>query len=173
MRLFGLVVFLFLSFSCSPENDGEEDSKAEFALAAVEDNILTTDYTALVEIIKVNVEGIAEDSTAKNDEALVTVKYTARILESYLGQEQKTIEFREYVEKSEGLSGLSRGVLIVSLCKDKADNYYLPDIGYELPAQNVILERAKKIKRQIKDKKLTLHKDDASYACVPHLIGPE
>jgi len=166
VKISGLIVFLFLSSSCAPGGNGEADRKTEFALAAVEDNILTTDYTALIEITSVSAEDIAEDSSATDDEDLVAVKYTARVLESYLGDEQKNIVFTEYVEKSEGLEDLSSGVLIVSLCKDKDGNYYLPDIGYELPAQDVLIEKSKEIEALINDKKASPRRDD-DYACNP------
>ena len=172
VRIFGLFVFLFLSLSFACDADDEADRKTEFAVAVVEDNILTTDYTALVEITKVNAEDIAEDSAVKDDEDLLAVKYSAKVLESYLGNEQKNIEYTEYIEKSEGLEDLSSGVLIVSLCKDKDGNYYLPDIGYELPAQDLIVEKAREIKALIKDKKLSLRKNVYDYACDPHPIGP-
>jgi hypothetical protein len=167
VRIFGLVVFLFLSSSFACDTIDEADRRTEFALAAVEDNILTTDYTALVEITKANAEEIAGGNAAEGDEELVAVKYTAKVLETFVGNAQKNIVFTEYVEKNEGLEDLSSGVLIVSLCKDKDGNYYLPDIGYELPAQNVIVEKAREIKALIKDKKLSLRKNNDNYACDP------
>jgi hypothetical protein len=166
VRIFGLAVFLILSTSLACDSNDEVDSATEFALAAVQDNLLTTDYSALVEIEKTDTEVIAGDAP-EDEEALVAVKYTAKVLETFLGNELKNIVFTEYIVKSEGLEDLSSGTLIVSLCKDKDGNYYLPDIGFELPAHNVIIEKARKISTLIKDKKLTLHKDDENYACNP------
>ncbi len=167
MKIFGLVVFLFLSLSCASENHGEENGKTDFALAAVEDNILTTDYTALVEITNVDIEDSAEGDIVKDEGDLVAIKYTARIFESYVGNDQKTIVFTEYIEKSGGFESVGQGALIVSLCKDKQGEYYLPDIGYELPAHDVIVEKAKEIKARIQSQKLSLRrKGDDSYVCV-------
>ena len=141
MRIFGLVVFFILSSSFACDSTDEADSGTEFALAAVQDNILTTDYTALVEIEKTDTEDFAGD-TPEDEEELVAVKYTAKVLETFLGPEHRNIVFTEYVVKSEGLEDLSSGDLIVSLCKDTDGNYYLPDIGFEMEASDALTAEA-------------------------------
>lgn len=153
MKRFAFIAILLLAFSCIA---GENKSKINFALNVIEENILTTDFTALLKVTKV---------TAANKKKLVVVNYSADILESFAGGEVKNIIFTEYIEKDEKFNNTCGSVLIVSLCKDKNGNYYLPDIGYELPAEDVLLKKAREVKTLIHSKKLSMRKDQDSYAC--------
>ena len=155
-RLFPLLLSLFC-LSCTA---GDVDEQTEFALAAVHDNLLTTDLSALIEISGSSVEELP----SSEGEELVAVHYRARIIEVFQGKATDRIQFTEFREKQEGLEDLSQGRLIVSLCKDTDGSYYLPDIGYELPHDQALINKAREIKRLIQERKISLqHGDD--YAC--------
>ncbi len=171
MKLAGVFIALFLAISCVSCSGENEDSSAEFALAVVEDNILTTDYTALVEITRVRTSEAMQNSTAPGDQDLMAIIYTAKILQDFQGQAQEHIEYTHYVERSDGLEGLGSGVIIVSLCKDKQGAFYLPDVGYELPAEQDLIENAQEIKALLEAKQLSLRRN-GDYACCPYSPGP-
>ncbi len=161
MKLLLLAVTLFCT-ACTAQ---DTDEPLAFALAAIHDNILSTDFSALVEITNAAVQDHSS-STTDDHEALLVVIYKARVLESFLGNHADTILFTEYREKDEGLESLSEGKIIISLCKEHDGTYYLPDIGYEMPADSALLEKAREIKRLVKEKKLTSHRDTEDYACL-------
>lgn len=171
MKMAGIIFALSLAISCVSCTAGDGDSNTKLALAVVEDNILTTDYTALVEITQVKTLETMKDSAALGDQDLMAINYTAKILQSYQGKEQDNIEYTQYIEKSEGLEGLSSGVIVVSLCRDKEGTLYLPDIGYELPAEKVLIEKAQEIKTLLEAKQLSLRRN-GDYACCPYSPGP-
>lgn len=162
-----LTVNSFLAFSliCISCTVSENDRRIDFALAVIEDNILTTDYTAQVEIIDRSIDENFKENVSSGNEDIVAVIYTAKILERYNGEKLNRLVFTEFVEKSEEFNEFKSGILIVSLCKDKQGKFYLPDIGYELPAKSVLIEKAKEIKILLNNKKLLLHQQEDNYAC--------
>ncbi len=162
--------FLFLSITMSIKVNGstpvsDNDRRIDFALAAIEQNILTTDYTAQVEIIGRTIDENFKENVNPGNEDIVAVTYTAKILERYNGEKLNSLVFTEFVEKSEEFDEFKSGILIVSLCKDKQGEFYLPDLGYELPAKSVLIEKAKEIKILLNNKKLLLRQQDDNYAC--------
>ena len=169
MKLFSVLVASFLTISCASNTIGGGDSRTEYALAVVEDNILTTDYSALVEITRVRTEEVGIDPE-KDGETLMAVIYTAKVLHIYQGESTGQIEYIQYTKRSEGPEGLSRGAQIVSLCRDRDGSLYLPDIGYELPAEQPLLDRAESVRAQLEARRLSLRRG-ADYACCPHTAG--
>ncbi len=132
-----LVLMLGLFIGCAQETDPAE----QFALDVLDDNFTTTDYSALVEITGFTVEADHEDLP----EDLDVIRYSARVLESYVGEEQSTIEFLRYIEAGDEPQGEQSVAQVVSLCRDENGELYIPDLGYELPAVKPILEKAREI----------------------------
>lgn len=156
---------LILCFFCLSCTANDVDEQTRFALIAIQGNIVTTDFSALVEITSTTIKEPSKIEASMDKDELVAVNYSASVLESYLGKKVDVIVFTEYVEKSEGLDNLSQGKLIVSLCKENDGTYYLPDIGYELPPETALIEKAREIKILLIEKKLSLHRDKDNYAC--------
>ncbi len=161
MRFSTLLLCLF----CTACTASKVDERTKFALAAIQDNVVSTDFSALVEITSTSIKELSNTGSNVNKEKLLAIHYSARVLESFLGDKVDTIVFVEYAEKSEGLDNLSKGKLIVSLCKKSDGTYYLPDIGYELPPETALLDEARKIKMHIIRKEISLHRADKNYAC--------
>jgi hypothetical protein len=154
------IIALLLSLFCLSCTAGDVDEQTAFALEAVQDNLLTTDLSALIEITGNSVEELP----SSEGEALLAIHYRARILETFLGDPPESIQYTAYQEKSEGLENLSEGRLIVSLCREPDGSYYLADIGYELPPDGALIKKAREIGRLINAKKLSLQRGD-DYAC--------
>ncbi|MEN8178750.1 MAG: hypothetical protein ABFS39_09030 [Pseudomonadota bacterium] len=159
------IATLLLCLFCVSCTASDVDEQTNFALVAIQDNVVTTDFSALVEITSTSIKELSTTGSTMDNEKLLAVHYTARVLESFLGNKANTIVFTEYIDKNEGLDNLSEGKVIVSLCKESDGTYYLPDIGYELPPETALIEKAREIKMLIIKKKLVLHRDEKNYAC--------
>ncbi len=151
---------MIVSTACTGPTGGAQQQRVEFAAAAVEDNMLATDYTALVEITSVRAKQVTQQ-----DERLLRIEYTATVLATYLGEERTEIVFSRYAEPQEGSEDPARGKLVVSLCRDRDGSYYLPGVGYELPPDDAVVDRARQTKARIAAGELSLRRDEASYAC--------
>ena len=122
-------------------SNGAQDERIQFAAEALEDNLRATHRTALVEITGADVRQPPQEGDAP-DEDLIVVRYTARVLRDFAGDGPEVIEFVEYVDPAEGVEDVSKGKRIVSLCKRRGGGYYLPDIGFEMPASEPLTDRA-------------------------------
>lgn len=151
---------MIVSTACTGPAGGAQQQRVEFAAAAVEDNMLATDYTALVEITSVRAKQVTQQ-----DERLLRIEYTATVLATYLGEERTEIVFSRYAEPQEGSEDPAGGKLVVSLCRDRDGSYYLPGVGYELPPDDAVVDRARQTKARITAGELSLRRDEASYAC--------
>lgn len=160
MRTFALALLVIVSTACAGPTGGAQQQQIEFAVAAVEDNMLATDYTALVEIT-----GVRAIQVAQASEEMLRIEYAATVLEAYLGEERTEIVFSRYSEPQEGSEDPARGKLVVSLCRDRDGSYYLPGVGYELPPDDAVVDRARQTKARIAAGELSLRRDEASYAC--------
>lgn len=156
--------------SCTGTAGGGREQQVEFAMAAVEDNILTTDYTALVEITGMRAKHGALRGNGSDDENLLRIDYAATVLETYLGEAIESIVFSRYEARQEGLEDAARGILIVSLCQDRDGRYYLPGVGYELPPEDVVVARARQTRARIAAGELSPIRDGGRYACVADAI---
>lgn len=152
--------------SCAGAGGGGRERQVGFAVDAVEDNILTTDYTALMEITGTRAMHGAEDGEGTDDEVPLRIDYAASVLETYLGEAIETVVFSRYAERQEGLDDPARATLIVSLCRDRAGRYYLPGVGYELPPDHAVVARARQTRARIEAGELSLRRDGERYACV-------
>ena len=166
MRPAATIVVVLTLAACAGAGGSSGARQVEFAAAAAADNILTTDYTALVEITGVLLTPIAQADDGKHDEALVRVDYTAAVLETYLGEELETIIFSRYAARQDAREDPSRGKWIVSLCRDRDGSYYLPEVGYELPAHDAVLTVARQTRARIESHELPLRRNEGSYACL-------
>ena len=122
-------------------SDRAQNERIQFAAEALEDNMLTTHRTALVEITGADVLQPPQEGDAP-DEDLIVVRYTARVLRDFAGDGPQVIEFVEYVDPAEGVEDVSKGKRIVSLCERRGGGYYLPDIGFEMLASEPLTDRA-------------------------------
>ena len=120
---------------------GAQDERILFAAEALEDNLRATHRTALVEITGADVLQPPQEGDAP-DEDLIVVRYTARVLRDFAGGGPEVIEFAEYVDPAEGVEDVSTGKRIVSLCERQGGGYYLPDIGFEMPASEPLTDHA-------------------------------
>lgn len=89
-------------------------------------NLGATDLTALVEVVG------AESRPPR--EGLNVVAYSARVLETFVGAERERLEYLAYLEPDDQPGKTSRQRLIVSVCRDVDGTYYLPGVGYQVPA---------------------------------------
>lgn len=160
--IYSTLLLCFFCISCTASN---VDEQTKFALLAIQDNIVSTDFSALVEITSSSIKEPSKIEASMGNDELVAVNYSTSVLENYLGKKVNAIIFTQYVEKNEGLDNLSKGKLIVSLCTENDGTYYLPDIGYELPPEAALIEKAREIKMLLINKKLSLHRDENNYAC--------
>lgn len=156
--------------SCTGTVGGGREQQVEFAVAAVEDNILSTDYTARVEITGLRAKHGALPGNGTDEETLLRIDYAATVLETYLGEAIETIVYSRYAARQEGLEDPARGTLIVSLCRDRDGRYYLPGVGYELPPEEAVVARARQTKARIAAGELSLLRDGGRYACVADAI---
>jgi len=166
LRTAATVVVLATLAACAAAG-GAQERQVEFAAAAAADNILTTDYSALVEISGVRVTPLARAEDESDQEALVRTDYSAAVLETYLGEEHATVVFSRYAATEDALEDPPRGTWIVSLCRDPDGSYYLPGVGYELPAHEAVVAVARQTRARLADRELSLRRDAASYACLP------
>ena len=97
------------------------------AAVALEENVQSTDYTARVEVVDVRHSGEPEPG-----QQFVEVIVTARVIDTYRGEELERIDYRDAVEHNESLSGQAGRRLIVSLCRATDGSYYIPEIGFAL-----------------------------------------
>jgi hypothetical protein len=165
------VVVVAMLSSCTGTAGGGREQQVEFAVAAVEDNILTTDYTALVEITGTRAKRGALRGNGSDDENLLRIDYAATVLETYLGEEAiETIVFSRYAARQEGIEDAARDNLIVSLCRDRDGRYYLPGVGYELPPEDAVVARARQTRARVAAGELSLLRDAGRYACVADAI---
>jgi hypothetical protein len=167
LRAATTIVVVATLAACTGAGGGAQQQQVEFAAAAAADNILTTDYSALVEISGVRVTPLARAEDESDQEALVRTDYSAAVLETYLGEEHATVVFSRYAATEDALEDPPRGTWIVSLCRDPDGSYYLPGVGYELPAHEAVVAVARQTRARLADRELSLRRDAASYACLP------
>ena len=167
MRAATTIVVVATLAACTGAGGGAQERQVEFAAAAAADNILTTDYSALVEISGVRVTPLARAEDESDQEALVRTDYSAAVLETYLGEEHATVVFSRFAATEDALEDPPRGTWIVSLCRDRDGSYYLPGVGYELPAHETVVAVARQTRARLAGGELSLRRDAASYACVP------
>ena len=153
---FLLVFLVVISTSCSSQTD----NRSQLAVNVLEDDMSSTDYTALVQIT-----GMVVDNPPDNSSELVAIGYSAQIMEVYVGRELEDIRFTRYVEKGEEPEATDDRIQIVSLCRDINGEYYLPDIGYELPPDEAIIRQARRSIAQASDTTSPGQKVDTSSAC--------
>lgn len=139
MTLFRLVLLalLVLATACSKKPDYRE----QLALEVIEENFQTTDFSALVEVTSY----VMHSSPELEAENLEAIYYSARVLDVFVGDERPEIEFVRYVEPGEDFADQDIGVEIISLCRDANGIYFVPDIGFELPAEKSLLNRAREL----------------------------
>jgi hypothetical protein len=140
MRLRWAAVLLVLLAACS-----QRASQAEqFALEVIEENFRSTDFSARVEVT-----GYVIEAAADSADDLERVRYSARVLEVFAGDQLSAIEFVRYIEPGDEPGDEQEGehstTQIISLCRDKSGAWYLPDIGFELPDSSVLLDRAREL----------------------------
>lgn len=153
--------------ACAGTTGTGRDEQVEFAAESAADNILTTDYTALVEITGAQAKQAAQPDDGNDDEAVLRIDYTATVLETFLGEKLETIVFSRYAARQEGLEDPQRGTWIVSLCRDRDGTYYLPGVGYELPPDEAVLAVARQTSAQLAGGELSLRRSEGGYACLP------
>ena len=132
-----LVALLALATACSPKPESAE----ELALEVIEENFRTTDLSALVEVNSV----VMHSSPELDAEGLEAIYYSARVLEVFVGEKTPEIAFVRYVEPGEEPADQYISTEIISLCRDLNGVYFVPDIGFELPAEEVLLIRAREL----------------------------
>jgi hypothetical protein len=167
LRAAALIVLVATLAACAGPTRGAQQQRIEFAVEAVEDNILATDYSALVEITDARAMDASPPDEANDGEALVRIDYTAAVLETYRGEALETIAFSRYAARHEALEDPSRGTWIVSLCRDLDGSYYLPGVGYELPPHEAVLSVARQTTVRLDRGELPLRSNEGSYACLP------
>ena len=160
MYKFVALIVLLSSTACSSETD----IRTQFALDVLEDNMSTTDFTALVETQKMTIVEVS-DNTALLISELVAVRYSAIVIETYIGKEAENITYTHYVEKGEEPEVMGNQSHIISLCQDENGDYYLPDIGYELPADRVTKKEAKRAQTRINNKRPITNENGGRAAC--------
>lgn len=148
MRFSALLAALLLG-ACSAAPHAWHSPHNEFALAALADNIAATDLSARV---RVTGHRVRTDSTAlSGSEEVLVVEQTAEVVETYRGAELEQLTYLQFIDRQEGLEGFGPGEVIVSLCHDdQAGHYYLPDIGFEVPAAAELIERAQAIRNTLR-----------------------
>jgi hypothetical protein len=111
----------------------------------VKANIATTDYSAIVYILKGRVK---EKSPLRRLGGYVNHIYQARVLETIRGPRYDRITFSVMAE-SDIDPILPDYPVIVSLCGKVSDAMYVPDNGYELPATPVLTAAARDAARRV------------------------
>jgi hypothetical protein len=167
LRAAASIVVLATLAACAGPTRGAQQQRIEFAVETVEDNILATDYTALVEITGVLATPMARAGERNDDGAVLRIDYTAAVLETYRGDELETIVFARYAAGQEGLEDPSHGTVIVSLCRDRDGGYYLPEVGYELPPHEAVLSVARQTGARLDRGELPLRSNQGRTACLP------
>lgn len=134
---FAFVALFALAAACSPKPESSE----ALALEVIEENFRTTDLSALIEVTSF----VMHSSPELDAEGLEAIYYSARVLEVFVGEKVPEIEFVRYVEPGEDPADQEVGAGIISLCRDRGGIYFVPDIGFELPAEKVLLSRAREL----------------------------
>lgn len=144
-----LIIFTLL-FLCSGAGCGgwienravmkqEAPSEAGIEPDLVRANIETTDYSAIVFIMRGKVK---EKSALRRLGGYVNHIYQARVLETIKGPRYETITFSVMAE-SDIDPILPEYPMVVSLCGSGPHALYVPDNGYELPATSVLAAAAR------------------------------
>lgn len=110
-------------------------------------NIETTDYTAIVIILR----GKVKEKTLLRKIAggYVNHLYQARVMETIRGPRYDTITFSVMAE-SDMDPFLPEYPVIVSLCGEGSDAMHVPDNGYEVPATATLAAAARSTARRLK-----------------------
>lgn len=143
------LVAALLACGCSPDSADDIPQRELIALEALQENTVSTHLTALVEINDAFVDDPGMLVISHSDEDPLTVRYKATLVENYVGDGPDALEFTGYVQKSEGVNKPDVGIRIISLCMDNDGGYYLPDIGFQLPATTRLMQRAQELKTQL------------------------
>lgn len=148
MKRAGAALVAFAVLGCSADPPPGEEQRTRLALAALEDNIATTDYSARVDVTGSRVRDTDLPSTGNDD--MLAIEYSAAVLETYRGASHDRIRYLQLTDADDAFEGRTRGEVIVSLCRGAAGGgFYLPEIGYELPAAPALIERARELGRHL------------------------
>ncbi len=158
MKRYGIgtvVITLLVSIPLFTACDGWIENRAvmkqqapeyrELSPDLVRANIVTTDYTAIVYILKGRVKERSPLRYLKG--GYVNHIYRARVLETIRGGRYDTITFSVMAESDIDLI-MPEYPVIVSLCGKKSDAMYVPDNGYELPATPALAAAARDMARR-------------------------
>jgi hypothetical protein len=150
-----LLILMFSSIFLIPSCNGWVKNRAAMKQAPenvdispdlVRANIATTDYSAIVYILKGRVK---EKWALRFLGGYVNHIYQARVIETFRGPRYETIAFSVMAE-SDIDPILPDHPVIVSLCGKKSDAMYVPDNGYELPATQALTAAARNFARKLK-----------------------
>lgn len=131
------------------ENRAEMKQAPEYSALTPEllsGNMESTDYTAIVHILKGRVEG---RRFMRRPVGYVNHIYQARVIETLRGQRLETINFSVMADSDIDLI-LPDHPVIVSLCGSKDGLFYVPDNGYMLPANASMTDAARAFARMKK-----------------------
>ncbi len=112
----------------------------------VKGNMATTDYTALVQILRGRVK---EKTPLRRLGGYVNHIYQAQVIETIKGPRYEIISFSVMADSDIRLI-LPDYPVIVSLCGAGSDKFYVPDNGYELPATPALTAAARDFARKLK-----------------------
>ncbi|MBN2803211.1 MAG: hypothetical protein JXR91_08960 [Deltaproteobacteria bacterium] len=111
----------------------------------VADNCYTTDISAVVKIVKVEVVG--ENGGPPSKTGYVNHKYTVELLDTLKGNPEKELIYFEMADADSSTHSIGDRML-VSLCKSDSsanNQYYSPDNGYTFTVTDQCVARAKQL----------------------------
>ena len=147
-RLVGLFVVTLIVVS-SIQGCGGESYPSAYHKEILAENMLATDYSGLVEIVDQRIRQQAALVENGDSADLMEIVYTARVVETFYGQSGEEIEFSRYQRRDETPAEDGLVSRIVSLCIDQDGRLYLPDVGYEFPVDEVLVDTARAISQDL------------------------
>jgi hypothetical protein len=150
------IVFLMSACEAGSSYDGADanltDAEIYQQSIHMQQAFKETPYAALVKVISVKTIDILDDDPA-DDYTEQKLVYEVNVIETYRGEKRSQLSYDMYIEKGDSVES-SNELSIITLCQSK-DGFYWPGVGAGFSANKRLIAVAKKISRQLDNKKIS------------------